>query len=57
MSSSGSVRVSARARARVGGGGGRLSIMVCPLRGNYAESCVSVGGGDYYGMSAPFVCL
>lgn len=28
-----------------GGGGGRLSIMVCPLRGNYAESCVSVGGG------------
>lgn len=49
------VRVCARARG--GGGGGRLSIMVCPLRGNYAESCASVGGGDYYGMSAPFVCL
>lgn len=46
-----------RARVRGRGGGGRLSIMVCPLRGNYAESCVSVGGGDYYGMSAPFVCL
>lgn len=48
-------------RARGGGGvgvGTGLSIMVWPLRGNYAESCVSVGGGgDYYGMSAPFVCL
>lgn len=33
-------------RARGGGGVGTgLSIMVCPLRGNYAESCVSVGGG------------
>lgn len=52
------VVVYVRACARVvEGGGGRLSIMVCPLRGNYAESCVSVGGGDYYGMSAPFVCL
>lgn len=48
-------RAYARARARGGGGGGSPSIMVCPLRGNYAESCVSVGGGDYYGMSAPFV--
>lgn len=47
----------AYARARGGGGGGRPSIMVCPLRGNYAESCVSVGGGGYYGMSGPFVCL
>ncbi len=52
------VHTCVRAFARVvEGGGGRLSIMVCPLRGNYAESCVSVGGGDYYGMSAPFVCL
>lgn len=58
MSSGASVRAYARAAARVAeGGGGTLSIMVCPLRGNYAESCMSVGGGDYYGMSAPFVCL
>lgn len=58
MSSSGSVRAYVCERAcSPRGGGGRLSIMVCPLRGNYAESCVSVGGGDYYGMSAPFVCL
>lgn len=40
-SSPGSVRVCARV---VVGGGGRLSIMVCPLRGNYAVSCASVGG-------------
>lgn len=58
MSSGAGVRAYARAAARVAeGGGGTLSIMVCPLRGNYAESCMSVGGGDYYGMSAPFVCL
>lgn len=30
---------------RVGGGGSRLSIMVCPLRGNYAESCECGRGG------------
>lgn len=59
MSSGGSVRAYVRAVARVvEGGGGRPSIMVCPSRGNYAEYRVSVGGGgDYYGMSAPFVCL
>lgn len=50
-------RVRAAARDREGVGA-RRSIMVCPLRGNYAESCASVGGGaGYYGMSAPFVCL
>lgn len=43
------VRAGARARARGGGGGGSQSIMVCPLRGNYAESCVSVGGGIIMG--------
>lgn len=31
-------------RVHAGGGGGSRSIMVCPLRGNYAESCVRVGG-------------
>lgn len=42
------VEVCVRARAwwwRGGEVGTGLSIMVCPLRGNYAESCVSVGGG------------
>lgn len=54
----GSVRAGARVVVEGWGVGTGLSIMVCPLRGNYAESCVSVGGGgDYYGMSAPFVCL
>lgn len=57
----GCVRANGRARAaardREGVGAWR-TIMVCPLRGNYAESCASVGGGTgYYGMSAPFVCL
>lgn len=55
------VRADERARAAARdreGVGARRSIMVCPLRGNYAESCTSVGGGaGYYGMSAPFVCL
>lgn len=58
MSSCGSVRADARAVARaVEGGGGRLSIMVCSLRGNYAESCVSVGGGIIMGCLPPLcVC-
>lgn len=44
-------------RAHGGGGGGRLSIMVCSLRGNYAESCVSVGGGIIMGCLPPLcVC-
>lgn len=42
MSSAVSVRACARV---VEGGGGRLNIMVCPLRGNYAESCVECGRG------------
>lgn len=52
------VVVYVRACARVvEGGGGRLSIMVCPLRGNYAESCVSVGGGIIMGCLPPLcVC-
>lgn len=54
----GSVRAYVRALARlVEGGGGRQSIMVCPLRGNYAESCVSVGGGIIMGCLPPLcVC-
>lgn len=58
MSSCGSVRADARAVARVvEGGGGRRSIMVCSLRGNYAESCVSVGGGIIMGCLPPLcVC-
>lgn len=44
-------------RVRGGGGGGRPSIMVCPLRGNYAESRVSVGGGIIMGCLPPLcVC-
>lgn len=40
------VRACACGRARDREGvGARRSIMVCPLRGNYAESCTSVGGG------------
>lgn len=51
------VHTCVRSRARGGGGGGRLSIMVCPLRGNYAESCVSVGGGIIMGCLPPLcVC-
>lgn len=58
MSSGASVRAYARAAARVAeGGGGTLSIMVCPLRGNYAESCMSVGGGIIMGCLPPLcVC-
>lgn len=51
------VRTRVCGRARGGGGGGRLSIMVCSLRGNYAESCVSVGGGIIMGCLPPLcVC-
>lgn len=54
----GSVRAGARVVVEGWGVGTGLSIMVCPLRGNYAESCVSVGGGGEIIMGClPPLCV